>query len=81
MVGNGRIKFTPHIFMLSPLAHALMQSLITVCHFYFFPRVLEGHKSSETTSSIERDKWMRRSAALLKIHVLPLDIWFMVSVQ
>lgn len=56
MVGNGRIKFTPQIFMLSPFAHALMQSLITVCHFYFFPRVLEDHKSSETTSSIERDK-------------------------
>lgn len=68
MVGNGRIRFTPQFLMLSPFAHALMQSLITVCRFYFFPRVLEGHKSSGTTC----DERMKHSSALLKIHVLSL---------
>lgn len=62
MVGNGRIKFTPQFLMLSPFAHALMQSLITVCRFYF---VLEGHKSSGTTC----DERMKHSSVLLKIHV------------
>lgn len=56
MVENGGIKFTPQIFMLSAFAHVLTQSLITVCRFYFSPCVLEGHKSSVTTSSIGCEK-------------------------
>lgn len=47
------MKFTPQIFMLSPFAHSLMQSLITGFGFCFSPRVLEGHKSSEITSPSE----------------------------
>lgn len=84
MVRNRRIKFTPQIFMLSAFAHALMQSLITVCYFYFFLCVLEGHKSSVTTSSIECDKWMRCCfqdpcsfiAAYLVHDISPIDtVW------